>query len=95
MTERIYYRDPTILEFEASIIEMGKKGNHYFTVLDKTAFYPTSGGQLYDTGKLNGIAVTEVIEENGCIDTHERAVAFAEDQAEAWYGDADPDDAPF
>ncbi|MFH2050315.1 MAG: alanyl-tRNA editing protein, partial [bacterium] len=64
MTERIYYKDPNILEFEANIVETGKKGDNYYTVLDKTAFYPTSGGQLYDTGKLNDISVIEVIENN-------------------------------
>ena len=64
MTERIYYKDPTILEFDASIVETGKKGDQYFTILDKTAFYPTSGGQLYDTGELNNIPVVDVIENN-------------------------------
>jgi len=67
MTKRIYYNDPTILEFEANIIKTGKRDNQFFTILDKTAFYPTSGGQLYDTGRLNDIAVIDVIEENECI----------------------------
>jgi len=67
MTKRIYYNDPTILEFEANIIESGKRDNHFFTLLDRTAFYPTSGGQLYDTGRINDIAVFDVIEENNNI----------------------------
>ncbi len=67
MTERLYYKDPNILEFEANIVEVGRKEDRFFTVLDKTAFYPTSGGQLYDTGRLNDISVFEVIEDNGRI----------------------------
>jgi len=62
MTERLYYRDSSLLEFKAKVVEQGAHEGKTYTVLDKSSFYPTSGGQLHDTGTLNGIAVIEVIE---------------------------------
>jgi len=62
MTERLYYADSSLLKFEATITASGKEGEQHYTVLDRTAFYPTSGGQLYDTGFLNNIPVVDVIE---------------------------------
>ncbi|MCP4684385.1 MAG: hypothetical protein GY867_02955 [bacterium] len=62
MTERLYYKEPGLLEFEARIIESGRQGDHYFSVLDRSAFYPTSGGQLHDTGHLGDVKVVEVVE---------------------------------
>ncbi len=62
MTERLYYHDSSLLEFQATIIEQGAHEGKNYTVLDKSAFYPTSGGQLHDTGTLNGIAIIDVIE---------------------------------
>jgi alanyl-tRNA synthetase len=64
MTDRLYYTDMSLLEFEASIVAGGQTDAGYFTILDKTAFYPTSGGQLHDTGTLNGIAIFDVIEDD-------------------------------
>ncbi|RKX26858.1 MAG: hypothetical protein DRP47_07515 [Candidatus Zixiibacteriota bacterium] len=62
MTERLYYHDSALLEFDARIVATGNNDKSYYTVLDCTAFYPTSGGQLYDTGELGGIEIEEVIE---------------------------------
>ncbi len=62
MTERLYYRNSSLLEFEAMVVEQGEHEGKTYTVLDKSAFYPTSGGQLHDTGTLNGIAIFDVIE---------------------------------
>lgn len=67
MTKRLYYNDASLLEFEAKIVDCGRHNNEYFTVLEKSAFYPTSGGQLHDAGTLNGVQVTDVIES----DAHE------------------------
>jgi alanyl-tRNA synthetase len=53
MTERLYYRDSFLHEFDAEIVEViPATGSERRTgiVLDKTAFYPTSGGQVHDTG---------------------------------------------
>src|SRR5512132_1377582 len=52
MTERLYYTDPTLLEFDAQIVEFASQGDRIRMVLDRSAFYPTSGGQLHDTGWL-------------------------------------------
>ncbi|MGH7582390.1 MAG: alanine--tRNA ligase-related protein, partial [Gemmatimonadales bacterium] len=60
MTERLYYRDSELLEFDAMAIEHAGDARH--VVLDRTAFYPTSGGQPHDTGTLAGAQVVDVID---------------------------------
>jgi len=62
MTERLYYHDSSLLEFDAEIVGCGEQEGRYYTILDKSAFYPTSGGQLHDTGVLNGVEIVDVIE---------------------------------
>ncbi len=54
MTERLYYTDPQLTEFEGHFIEFvaDEKRQRAGIVLDRTAFYPTSGGQIFDTGWL-------------------------------------------
>jgi alanyl-tRNA synthetase len=52
MADRLYYRDSFLHNFEAdvrSVIEGPRPG----LVLDRTAFYPTSGGQIHDTGWIS------------------------------------------
>jgi len=49
MTERLYYHDSSLYEFDASVVEI-VDGARPAVVLDRTAFYPTSGGQVFDTG---------------------------------------------
>ena len=61
MTERLYYEDAYLTRFRARIIERGCDPCEVY--LDRTAFYPTSGGQPFDTGKINGVTVVDVIEE--------------------------------
>ena len=63
MTERLYYTDPDLMEFDATIVRTGRHNDGFFTVLDRSAFYPTSGGQSHDVGTLNSVKVNEVIEE--------------------------------
>ena len=62
ITERLYYSDPTLLEFDGTVVSCVREGERVLTVLDRSAFYPTSGGQLRDTGTLNGVPVLEVTE---------------------------------
>ena len=52
MTSRIYYTDPYCRRFEASVTKAFVHDSRPAALLDRTAFYPTSGGQPFDTGKL-------------------------------------------
>ena len=54
MTKRLYYDDAYLWEFDAAVtrIRPGKKQGTWEAALDRSAFYPTSGGQPFDTGKL-------------------------------------------
>ena len=61
MTERLYYQDCYLQEFRARVLETSGDGRRVY--LDRTAFYPTSGGQPFDTGTLGGANVIEVIDE--------------------------------
>ncbi|HXP87438.1 MAG TPA: alanyl-tRNA editing protein [Bryobacteraceae bacterium] len=60
-TERLYYHDSYARHFRARVIAAEEGGRR--VLLDRTAFYPTSGGQPFDTGMLGGVAVREVIDE--------------------------------
>ncbi len=60
-TQRLYYTDPYTTEFTAQALEIGRVNGLPTVVLDRTCFYPTSGGQPHDTGTLNGVPVREVI----------------------------------
>ena len=61
MTERLYYQDCYLREFRARVLETTGGGRRVY--LDRTAFYPTSGGQPFDIGTLGGANVIEVIDE--------------------------------
>src|SRR5262245_43910380 len=62
-TERLYYKDSHLIEFEAHVIDQSERVSGWTAVtLDRTAFYPTGGGQPSDTGTLNGIRVVECID---------------------------------
>ena len=54
MTDRLYYEDAYLWEFDGTVtrIREGKKAGTWEAALDRSAFYPTSGGQPFDTGKL-------------------------------------------
>ena len=59
MTERLYYRDPYLARFEANVIEAVEGGRRVY--LDRTAFYPTSGGQPFDIGTLGGVLLLGLV----------------------------------
>ena len=63
MTERLYYTDPYLREFDARVIRVDDLDGHRSVVLDRTAFYPTSGGQPFDVGRLGDLRVIDVVEE--------------------------------
>ena len=68
MTERIYYSEPYRPSFDATVLTVETVAGHTQVTLDQTAFYPTSGGQPFDTGTLGGAAVTDVIDrEDGTV----------------------------
>jgi alanyl-tRNA synthetase len=62
-TEAIYFDDYEKTEFDASVLKIIGKN----VVLDKTIFYPTSGGQEHDEGELNGQKVVDVFKQGNVI----------------------------
>jgi len=62
MTERLYYNDPYLREFDATIVETATHEGKTAVVLDRTAFYPTSGGQPFDVGTLSDVKVLDVVD---------------------------------
>lgn len=65
MTERIYYTEPYTAEFDATVLgveSIPETPSRSGVVLDRTAFYPTSGGQPYDTGTLGEARVIDVVD---------------------------------
>ena len=62
-TERLYYRDSFLREFDARVLRVeAGEGGRCGVVLDRTAFYPTSGSQPHDLGALGDSAVEDVRE---------------------------------
>lgn len=78
MTEWLFWKDPYQKEFDAKVISLN--GNEL--VLDKTCFYPTGGGQICDTGEINGIKVLDVKKDDNDTVTH-----FLESEANFKVGD--------
>ena len=62
MTERLYYTDPYLKEFDAQVLSVRSVDGRSGVVLDRTAFYPSSGGQPFDTGTIGGARVVDVVE---------------------------------
>ena len=64
ITERLYYSDSHLVEFEARVVDVTDRVSGWTAVvLDRTAFYPTGGGQPSDTGTLNSSRVVECIDD--------------------------------
>jgi Ser-tRNA(Ala) deacylase AlaX len=61
MTRKLYYEDVYLKEFDARVIAID--GNKI--VLDQTAFYAQGGGQVGDSGEINGIRVVDTKKDNG------------------------------
>lgn len=64
-TEKLFYTDCYLANFEARVLDTADSGQRVY--LDRTAFYPTSGGQPHDLGTLAGAAVLDVVDEEDAI----------------------------
>ena len=62
MTDRIYYTDPGCRTFDARVGRAFEHEGRPAVTLDRTAFYPSSGGQLFDTGRLGAVNVLETVD---------------------------------
>ena len=65
MTARIYYAEPSCRTFDAVVVRTLDYQGRPGVILDRTAFYPTSGGQPYDTGRLGATSVLETLDLDG------------------------------
>ncbi|MGH7514641.1 MAG: alanyl-tRNA editing protein [Gemmatimonadales bacterium] len=61
MTERLYYHDAYLADFDATVVDRADDGRRVY--LNRTAFYPASGGQPFDTGRLGESDVVDVVDE--------------------------------
>ncbi|MGI6368197.1 MAG: alanyl-tRNA editing protein [Anaerolineae bacterium] len=66
-TERLFWNNPYLIEFEAQVMGRITHEGKPAVILDRTCFYPTSGGQPHDTGTLSGARVIDVLELDGDI----------------------------
>src|SRR5260370_128310 len=81
-TERLYYHDSRLLEFDATVISVSERDDGQVAViLDRTAFYPTGGGQPSDTGTLGEARVIDCIdvEDEGMLHVIQGPVADVDD----------------
>ncbi len=77
MTDRLYYTDAYLREFTARVIRRADDRRRLY--LDRTAFYPTSGGQPHDMGTIGGVSVVDVVDEGEDI-AHLTAAAVEADE---------------
>ena len=66
MTERLYYDNAYLTEFDGVVEKVSERDGKQNAALNRSAFYPTSGGQPFDTGTLNGARVTPSGDEVSC-----------------------------
>ncbi len=65
ITERLYYKDAYIHEFDATVLSCVKSADYYKIILDKTAFFPEGGGQKSDIGTIGTALIFDVQEIDG------------------------------
>ena len=66
-TEKLYYQDPFLTEFTATVLSCEESKGGFKVVLDRTAFYPEGGGQPADHGTLGDANVTDVHDKGGVV----------------------------
>jgi alanyl-tRNA synthetase len=84
MSDRIYYADPTLAFFEAHVsdireVSRSQSRSLWQIALDRSAFYPTSGGQPHDTGLLTAISPSGTLLEAPILAVEE------DEQGEVWH----------
>ncbi|MBI1851402.1 MAG: hypothetical protein HYR85_13765 [Planctomycetes bacterium] len=62
MTKRLYFTDAHTLAFDATLVAQERIDSRPAALLDATFFFPTSGGQPHDTGRLGSARVVDVVE---------------------------------
>jgi alanyl-tRNA synthetase len=62
---RLYYTDAYCRAFDARVVRVFEHEGRPAVLLDRTAFYPSSGGQPHDVGLLGGVAVVDVVDVEG------------------------------
>lgn len=63
LTELLYLHDAYLKSFDARVIDVRESA----VALDRTAMYPTGGGQPHDTGQMNGVRITDVKKEDALV----------------------------
>ena len=77
-TTALYFEHYDLVSFDANVLKIIKGDDSYFVILNKSAFYPTSGGQINDSGTINGISVVDVKKQGGVILHELKEVNFSE-----------------
>ena len=95
MTDRLYYTDPYLRTFDATIQRVEPRDGRWLVTLDRTAFYPTTGGQPFDTGTLGDFRVVDVVDEEDGSITHVLGSTQGSDALHAPTQGSDPIDAAY
>jgi alanyl-tRNA synthetase len=80
-TLRLYYAEPWRRHFDGRVVRVEPAAGRWRIWLDRTAFYPTSGGQPHDTGRLGAARVLEVAEDEEGGVVHVTDAPLAEGEA--------------
>ncbi len=64
-TKKLYDLDSHLFSFDALVLDIRPRGEHFAAILDQTAFFPEGGGQYGDRGTLAEAAVLDTVEESG------------------------------
>jgi alanyl-tRNA synthetase len=65
MAVQLFYEDPNLFEFDATVVARVERDGRQAVTLDRTAFYPEGGGQPCDLGELSGVSVVAVRKVDG------------------------------
>ena len=85
MTTWMFWQDAYQKEFDAKVLAINDNG----VVLDQTCFYPAGGGQIFDTGEINGTKVIEVRKDEDDTIYHKIEVPANFDVGDAVHGKID------